>query len=61
MLPKSPMAAAVGYALGNRAALTRYADAGFLAIDNNASERAVKPVALGRKNWLFAGSDKLAA
>ena len=31
---------------------------GFLQIDNNAAERAIKPVALGRKNWLFVGSDR---
>jgi hypothetical protein len=57
VLPKSPMGVAIGYALGNRAALTRYTDAGFLQIDNNASERALRAVALGRKNYLFAGSD----
>ncbi len=57
VLPKSPMAAAIGYALANRAALTRYTEAGDLAIDNNASERALRAVAVGRKNWLFAGSD----
>jgi hypothetical protein len=57
VLPKSPVGAAVGYALGNRAALTRYTEAGFLQIDNNASERTLRAVALGRKNYLFAGSD----
>jgi hypothetical protein len=57
VLPKSPIGAAIGYALGNRAALTRYTEAGFLAIDNNASERALRAVAVGRKNYLFAGSD----
>ena len=57
VLPKSPMGVAVGYALGNRAALTRYTEAGFLQIDNNASERALRAVAVGRKNYLFAGSD----
>jgi hypothetical protein len=57
VLPKSPMGVAVGYALGNRAALTRYTEAGFLAIDNNASERILRAVAVGRKNYLFAGSD----
>jgi hypothetical protein len=51
------MGVAIGYALGNRDALTRYTEAGFLAIDNNASERALRAVALGRKNYLFAGSD----
>jgi transposase len=57
VLPKSPMGTAVGYALRNRAALTRYTEAGFLNIDNNASERALRAVAIGRKNYLFAGSD----
>ena len=57
VLPKSPMGVAIGYALGNQAALTRYTEAGFLAIDNNASERALRAVAVGRKNYLFAGSD----
>ena len=56
VLPKSPMGVAVGYALGNRAALCRYTEAGFLRIDNNASERALRAVAVGRKNYLFAGS-----
>jgi transposase len=57
VLPKSPIGAAVGYILGNRAALSRYTEAGFLSIDNNASERALRAVAVGRKNYLFAGSD----
>jgi transposase len=57
VLPKSPMAAAIGYALANRAALSRYTEAGDLAIDNNASERALRAVAVGCKNWLFSGSD----
>ena len=51
------MGVAIGYALGNRAALTRYTKAGFLHVDNNASERALRAVAVGRKNYLFAGSD----
>lgn len=38
-------------------ALTRYVDDGHLEISNNAAERAIRPLALGRKNWLFAGSD----
>ena len=57
VLPKSPMGQAIAYALSNWAALVRYTEAGFLDIDNNASERAIKLVVLGRKNWLFAGSD----
>jgi hypothetical protein len=49
--------AAIGYALGNRAALTQYTEVRFLAVDNNASERALRAVAVGRRNYLFAGSD----
>jgi transposase len=58
VLPRSPMAAAIGYALNQWNALCVYASEGFLAIDNNAAERAMKRVAIGRKNWLFAGNDK---
>jgi transposase len=54
---KSELAQAIRYALWNWAALTRYRDDGRLEIDNNAAERALRDVALGRKNWLFAGSD----
>jgi hypothetical protein len=57
VLPKSPIGQAVGYARSNWAALTRYLEAGYLAIDNNAAERALRPVAVSRKNWLFCGSD----
>jgi hypothetical protein len=58
VLPKSPMAEAIGYALNNWAALARYTEAGFLAIDNNASEREMKRIAIGRKNWLTIGSPR---
>jgi transposase len=58
VLPKSPMAAALGYALNNWAALVRYTEAGFLAIDNNVAEREMKRIAIGRKNWLFVGSPR---
>ena len=54
---KSDTTAAVKYALGRWEALTRYANDGCLEIDNNAAERALRAVALGRKNYLFAGSD----
>jgi transposase len=57
-LPKSPIAEAIGYAINHWKALTRYLEAGFLSIDNNAVERGLRTVALGRKNWMFAGSDK---
>jgi hypothetical protein len=59
-LPRSPMAAAITYAQNQWAALTTYTTHGFLNIDNNASERALKRVAIGRKNWLFAGNDAAA-
>ncbi len=58
VLPKSPMAEAIGYALNQWAALRRYTEAGFLAIDNNAAEREMKRIAIGRKNWLFVGSPR---
>jgi transposase len=58
VLPKSPMGEAIGYALNNWAALVRYTEAGFLAIDNNASEREMKRIAIGRKNWLSIGSPR---
>jgi transposase len=58
VLPKSPMAEALGYALNNWSALIRYTEAGFLSIDNNVAEREMKRIAIGRKNWLFFGSDK---
>jgi len=58
VLPRSPTAGAIGYALSNWNALTRYVESGILDIDNNACERAIRPIALGRKNWLFAGSDR---
>ena len=54
---KSEMAAAIGYALGRWPALVRFCEDGLLEIDNNAAERALRAVALGRKNYLFAGSD----
>jgi len=57
-LPKSPMGQAIGYALNNWAALARYTEAGFLAIDNNAAEREMKRIAIGRKNWLSVGSPR---
>lgn len=55
---KTELAAAMRYALARWATLTRFADDGRLEIDNNAAERSIRPLALGRKNYLFAGSDK---
>jgi transposase len=57
VLPKTSIGVAIGYALGNWAALRRYTQDGDLAIDNNGAERALRSVAVGRKNWLFFGSD----
>ena len=54
---KSATALAINYALNNEAALKRFLDDGKIEIDNNAAERAMRSIALGRKNWLFAGSD----
>ena len=54
---KSALAGAIGYALSRWQALVRYRDDGRVEIDNNAAERALRTVALGRKNYLFAGSD----
>jgi transposase len=56
-LPKSPLGEAVGYARNQWVALQVYTTAGFLEIDNNAAERALRAVAIGRKNYLFFGSD----
>lgn len=54
---KSDLAKAFRYALNRWAAFTLFLDDGRIAIDNNAAERAIKPVVIGRKNFLFAGSD----
>ncbi len=53
----SGTANAIDYTLRRWVALTRYADDGRYPIDNNPIENAIRPVALGRKNWLFAGSE----
>ena len=55
---RGDLAAAIRYALLRWTALNRYRDDGRLAIDNNTAERAIRPLLLGRKNWLFAGSDQ---
>ena len=54
-LPKGPMGAAIRYALNNREELSRFLDDAGLPVDNNASERALRVTALGRKNFLFVG------
>src|SRR5262249_37433600 len=56
-LPKSPLGQAIGYALNNWKALCRYVEQGYLAIDNNLSERTLRGIALGRNNWGLIGSE----
>jgi len=58
VLPKSPIGEAITYALNNWTALIRYLDDGALNIDNNLAENALRGIAVGRKNWLFLGSDR---
>lgn len=57
VLPKSALGDALGYVRNQWIALNRFVEDGRLAIDNNAAERALRGVAVGRKNWLFAGSE----
>ena len=54
---QSKVAEAVAYSLTRWVALTRFLDDGRLCMSNNAAERGVRPIAMGRKNWTFAGSD----
>jgi transposase len=56
-LPKSALGQAISYALNNWAALARYLEQGYLAIDNNLSERTLRAIALGRNNWGVIGSE----
>jgi transposase len=55
---KSPLARAIRYALVRMPKTRPYLSNGFLELDNNTVERAIKPVTLGRKNWMFAGSER---
>jgi len=55
--PKSVTAGAIHYALNLWSAMVRYCDDGRIEIDNNAAERALRAIAIGRRNYLFAGSD----
>ena len=57
VLPKSPLGKAIGYAVRQWDPLNRFVDDGRIEIDNNRVERQMRMVAVGRKNWLFAGSD----
>ena len=56
-LPKSPLGQAVHYCLRQWQALNRYLEDGVLEPDNNAAERALRSIAIGRKNWLFVGNE----
>ena len=55
--PKHDLAKAINYSLNNWAAFTRFLDDGRICLSNNAAERALRGVAVGRRNWTFAGSD----
>jgi hypothetical protein len=57
-LPKEPLTGAIQYALNHEMALRRYCEDDRLEIDNNAAERALRLIAIGRKNWLFYGSER---
>jgi len=57
VLPRSALGQALTYTSKNWEALNRYTEAPFLAIDNNHSERQIKQLVIGRKNWLFCGSE----
>ena len=58
VLPKSAIGIAIGYALGQWKKMERYLNNGMVEIDNNLVENAIRPVAIGRKNYLFAGSEQ---
>lgn len=57
-LPKSLIGKAATYTRNQWAALNRYLEDGDLCFDNNFAERAMRPIAIGRKNWLFVGSER---
>jgi transposase len=57
VLPKSPIGEAINYSLNNWQKLSRYTEQGFISIDNNLAENSLRPIALGRKNWMFIGSE----
>ena len=54
-LPQSPLGKAISYTLNEWTALNRYQEDGRLQIDNNLTENAIRPSAIGKKNWLFIG------
>ena len=57
-IPSEPLRKAIDYSLNQKTALYRYLENGLLKPDNNTAENAMRPVALGRKNWLFVGSER---
>ena len=58
LLPKAALRGAMDYLLKRWSAFTRFLDDGRICLSNNAAERALRGIALGRKSWLFAGSDR---
>ena len=60
VMPKSPIGKALGYLLGNIRQLSRYITDGRYQIDNNFIENSVRPLAVGRKNYLFCGNHNVA-
>ncbi|MBX9724867.1 MAG: transposase [Candidatus Obscuribacterales bacterium] len=56
-LPKSLLGKAIYYGLARWEKLCRYTEAGFLPIDNNPAELALRPLAIGRRNWMFLGDE----
>ncbi|MEZ9542087.1 IS66 family transposase [Vibrio sp. 10N.286.48.C11] len=56
VIGSSPLGKAIKYTLGQWSKLIRYIDDGHLSIDNNRAERAIKPLVIGRKNWLFSAT-----
>jgi hypothetical protein len=57
-IPSEPLRKAIDYTLNQKKALCRYLEDGRLRPDNNLAENAMRPIALGRKNWLFVGSER---
>lgn len=58
MAPNSGTSKALDYTLRRWPALIRYAETGNLPIDNNPVENSIRPIAIGKKNWLYAGSER---
>jgi transposase len=58
LLPRGPLAGAIGYCLNRWGDLVRYVSDGRLELTNNRSERAIRPFAVGRKNWMFVGNER---